>query len=86
MYKKVNELRQEEIDELKNRIIIDRDDDYNGFKSILENEQENNGLTLTYEEWEIINLAFDEDDIPNELIYKIYKGTLFVDEDFWCNI
>lgn len=89
MYKQVTGLRQEELDELKNKIMIDRDDDYGEFLFILgtEGDKVREGLSgLTREEWEIIDNATHEEHIPNELIYKIYKDTNFIDEDFWCNI
>lgn len=88
MYKNVRELRQEEINELKQKIIIDRDNDYDFFCYVMGNDKakEEEGLSnLTSEEWELINNAEIEDDIPTELIYKIYDDTLFVEEDFWCN-
>ena len=41
---------------------------------------------LTEEQMEIINNALDPDDIPDEIVYEVFEGTVFSEEDFWCNI
>ena len=42
--------------------------------------------SMTEEEYKICINAGCPDDIPNELVYKLYDGINFVEDDFWCNI
>jgi len=43
-------------------------------------------VETTDEQQEEIDNAQDQDDISDELIYALYDGTDFVEEDFWCNV
>lgn len=42
--------------------------------------------SMTDEDYEICINAGCPDDIPDELVYRLYDGTDFVEDDFWCNI
>lgn len=68
-YRDVEELNEDELWELKDRLFWNSEEEY-----------------LTEEQMEIINNALDSDDIPDELVYEVYEGTSFVDDDFWCNV
>lgn len=43
-------------------------------------------VELTEEQKRICDEACCEDDIPDELVYEVYDGFDFVEEDFWCNV
>ena len=68
-YKDVEELNEDELWELKDRLFWNSEEEY-----------------LTEEQMEIINNALDPDDIPNEIVFEVFEGTAFEEEDFWCNI
>ena len=68
-YRDVEELNEDELWELKDRLFWNPVEEY-----------------LTDEQMEIINNALDPDDIPDDIVYEVYDGTGFVEEDFWCNI
>lgn len=43
-------------------------------------------LEMTEEQKAICEEAFCADDIPDELVFELYKGITFVKEDFWVNV
>ena len=67
-YMDVEELNEDELWELKDKLFWNYEDEY-----------------LTDEQIAIINNALDPDDIPNELVFEVFDGYSFVEDDFWCN-
>lgn len=41
---------------------------------------------LTTERLAAIKDADIPDDIPDQIVYEMYKGIYFVKDDFWCNV
>ncbi len=77
MYMSVRELNEEQLLQLKWTLFNDWDnaDEYSIFYD--------NGDSLTQQEIEILDNACSGDEIPNEIVYKLYDGITFVEEDFW---
>lgn len=71
----VKELNEEQLEQLKMRVFYEFDsaDDF-----LLEHLADE----LLFEEYEILQTADCWTDIPNELIYKLYDGVYFIEEDF----
>lgn len=68
-YMDVEELNEDELWELKDKLFWNYEDEY-----------------LTDEQIAVINNALDPDDILNELVFEVFSGYSFVEEDFWCNV
>ena len=43
-------------------------------------------VETTDEQQAELDNAQDQDDISDELIYALYDGIDFAEEDFWCNV
>lgn len=41
---------------------------------------------MTDKQRNIVLDAVNQDDIPDELIFDVFDGYSFVEEDFWCNV
>lgn len=44
------------------------------------------GEYMTDEQYAIVDSAEYSYDIPDELIFDVFGGYCFVEDDFWCNI
>jgi len=66
MYKNVDELNENELQELRNRLYYESLDD--------------GSLDEVFKE---IN---SEEEIPMDFVKYYYSDTIFVEEDFWCNL
>lgn len=40
---------------------------------------------LTDRQKHFIDHMIDAEEIPNKLVYEVFSGIEFTDEDFWCN-
>lgn len=74
-YRGVRELNEDELRELKGKLFWQVYCGDNG-----------SGEYMTDEQYAIVDSAKYLDDIPDELIFNVFDGTDFVEEDFWCNI
>lgn len=67
MYRNVNELNQNELEELRSRL----------YHQLLDDGSLN----------EVMGKEIDsEDNIPMDFVKDYYADTIFVEEDFWCNL
>ncbi len=67
MYRNVDELSQEELEELRSRLYHQLLDD-GSLEEVMEKEIDS------------------EEEIPMDLVKAHYADTIFVEEDFWCNL
>lgn len=72
-YKDVTELNHDELYELKDKLY---------WECVWGDESE----YMTDEQRAIVDSADYSDDIPDSLIFDVFGGTCFVEEDFWCNV
>lgn len=73
MYKDVRELNQEQLSELKQRVFYDYED------------MKDNGLEIDSDVEKIIEDSTWWEDIPDYIIYDIFSGFSFVNDDFGCS-
>lgn len=73
VYFALNECTEEELNELREKLLWD----------VLNDEIEEG--VLAEEDYDIIASYEYTEDIPFELLEKVYGIYTFVDEDFWCN-
>lgn len=67
---KVTELNSNELYQLKQELYY--------MEEILPN--------LTSERLDAIKDADIPDNIPDQIVYEVYSGINFVEDDFWCNV
>lgn len=68
----VNELNREQINQLKEKIFFDWNSD----------ATEELKETMTYDDYTTLNRALSYMDIPDEIVFALYDGVYFVEEDF----